>query len=108
MVYKYKNANIEYFVDFDKVEKMELKTFLSIDQDESVSLTIFFDTGKTTTIVACVKYKIIEDKTVKSEYPLEKVRKIANSWMKWKNETKIKKEITKENNKEIIVESLIK
>lgn len=104
MIYKYE----EKFINFDDVSFMELypSTF---DDDQALKLKIHMKNGKVYELFAMTKYKTNEvGTTYKSEYPLEKLKKVPNAWMKWKNNQNIvvERTITKTGNTETIIEKL--
>jgi len=112
MIYPYRDGIEERYIDFDKVEEMTMRTALNIEKDKMLTLTIKYDSGKETKIKASIGF--IDDGnggTKLSEYPIEKLRKVANAWKRWKNDNvmEIEREIDKgQNGKEVIKEKITK
>lgn len=106
MIHRYKDI----YIDFENVEMMELKSYITEDNDEALRLIIHFRSRDKQEINARVKYEYdpITQITKKSEYPLERLRKIANTWMRHKNEGRlvVAREIVKQGDKEIITENI--
>ena len=103
MIYRYKDGNQEHFIDFDKIIYMRA-VYGTFDNDPKLTLYIDKDDGKTIQISAMVKYT--EDGI--SDYPLDKLKKIANSWMRHKNNDMmtVEREIQRRDGTEYIIEKI--
>lgn len=105
MIYRYDDK----FIDFDDVSFMELVQF-TFDNDPALKLKIHTKNGKVHEIQEMVNYKrSMNGGHYKSEYPLEKLRKVPNAWMRYRNNRNmiVERTITKTGNTEIIIEKLL-
>ena len=95
MIVRYDNGNKVVYVDLDKVEYMELYR-QTIDSDPGLKLVIKFLSGSSINIVEVVRH-VQKDtgEIIISEYPLDKLKKLVNSFFKYKRGITKKTRITK-------------
>ena len=105
MIVRYNSNNKIFYLDLNKIESMVLYK-QKVDGDDALKLVITMNSGKNIEILETLKYEINNENIVcMSKYPLEKLKKLANLFFKYKN-NKFKKIIVKKINKnnEIIEE----
>jgi hypothetical protein len=106
MIYKYG----EHYINFDEVSRMELNK-TTFDNDPALQLEIHMNNGKSFALMETARhYKDEMTGEFKvSLYPLDKLRRIPNTWMKHKNNQNlvVERTITKTGNTEIIHEKLL-
>ena len=104
MIYKYDNK----FINFENIHWMELQD-ITFDGDKALLLKICFEDNVRIEIREVVKHKKgLDEKYYVSEYPLEKLRRVPNAWLRWKNNKNIviDRTITKNGNIETIKETI--
>jgi len=97
---RYQSGHVTRFIDLTKVESMDLVE-TSLDGDKALKLIIYYDSKRVDSIMEIVGYRKTGEVGPKgevfaiSEYPLEKLRKLANAFLKYKTNTLTVTEINK-------------
>ena len=98
MIARYNSNNKIFYLDLNKVESMVLYK-QKVDGDDALKLVITMDSGKDIEILEVIKYEVNSENIVSmTKYPLEKLKKLANLFFRYKN-NKFKNIIIKKTNK---------
>jgi len=100
-------------IDFAKVTRMKYRKS-QLDGDDALSVHVWCDNGNHLEFKAAIKYNRVKievdgsETITKSEYPLQKLKRMVNSFKQYKNRMMIvDRKITRENNNENVHEEII-